>query len=241
MHASLLAYGPSSRRLPFLLWQLVVVGAVLAADWNGPGWGPMWGAGVALIVGWFEPRRWHVPLGLRKRVDWRRVVLFGLVVGVVQLLLVKVVLTPAIEHLIGQRRDLSMFDYLRGNWHALFAMLPIVWISAGFCEERAQRLLPVVRHRPAPGLRHAGHRMHHPGIRPHTGGLGCAPVRLTGATRGVRPAPCPGLIWPSSPSASRPPHSARRPPGPAPSTPARRSRHPRGCRSRGGCCRPGWR
>lgn len=93
----------------------------------------MWGA-VALPIGWLEPRRWHVPLGLRKHLDWRRVVAFGLLAGVAQLLLVKVAPTPAIEHLTGQRRDLSMFGYLRGNRHALFGLLPIVWVSAGFCE-----------------------------------------------------------------------------------------------------------
>jgi len=151
MHARLASCEPSLRRWTFLAWQLAVVGAVLAVVWNGPGWGSMWGAGAALLVGRLEPRRWHVPLGLRKRVDWRRVVLFGLVAGVVQLLLVKVVLTPAIEHLTGQRRDLSMFDSLRGNWHALLAMLPIVWISAGFCEEVVFRGIVLGRLRMALG------------------------------------------------------------------------------------------
>jgi len=134
-----------------LLWQLAVVGVVLAAVWNGPGWGSMWGAGVALLIGWLEPRRRHVPLGLRKRVDWRRVAAFGLLAGVAQLLLVKVVLTPAIEHLTGQHRDLSMFDYLRGNWHALFGLLPIIWVSAGFCEEVVFRGIVLGRIRAAFG------------------------------------------------------------------------------------------
>lgn len=151
MRASIASFPASSRSWPFLAWQLGVIGVVLAAVWSGPGWGSMWGAGIALLVGWLEPRRWHVALGLRKRGDWRRVVLFGLVAGVVQLLLVKVVLTPVIEHLTGQRRDLSMFDDLRGNWHALFAMLPIVWISAGLCEEVVFRGIVLGRLRMALG------------------------------------------------------------------------------------------
>ena len=134
-----------------MLWQLAVVGAVIVAVWNGPGWGSMWGAGVALLIAWFEPRRWHVPLGLRKRVDWHRVAAFGLLAGVAQLLLVKVVLTPAIEHLTGQYRDLSMFDYLRGNWHALLSLLPLIWISAGFCEEVVFRGIVLGRIRAAFG------------------------------------------------------------------------------------------
>ncbi|AND68898.1 hypothetical protein ATSB10_14440 [Dyella thiooxydans] len=111
----------------------------------------MWGAGVALLIAWFEPRRWHVPLGLRKHVDWRRIAAFGLLAGVAQLLLVKVALTPAIEHFTGQHRDLSMFDYLRGNWHALLALLPLIWISAGFCEEVVFRGIVLGRIRAAFG------------------------------------------------------------------------------------------
>lgn len=142
---------PLSSRTWYVSWQLGVIALVLAAVWNGAGWGSMWGAGAALVVGYFEPRRWHVPLGLLRKTGWRRVALFGLVAGVVLLLFVKVLLTPAIEHFTGVRRDLHMFDHLRGNLHALLTLLPVVWVSAGFCEEIVFRGIVLGRLRMALG------------------------------------------------------------------------------------------
>lgn len=132
-------------------WQCGVVAAVIAAVWLGPGWGSMWGACVALVIGYVEPRRWHVPLGLRRPTDWRRVLMFGIGVGVLQLLVVKLLLTPGVEALTGQHRNLGMFDNLRGNLHALLGLLPIIWISAGFCEEIVFRGIVLGRLRRALG------------------------------------------------------------------------------------------
>lgn len=146
-----IAQDTPSARLADHVWQFGVVAAVVAATWLGPGWGSMWGAAAALLIGRLEPRRWHVPLGLLQRTDWRKVVLFGLVAGFLQLLLVKILLTPAVEILTGQQRDLSMFDNLRGNLHALFALLPTVWLSAGFCEEIVFRGIVLGRLRVALG------------------------------------------------------------------------------------------
>lgn len=130
-----IAQDTASARFAYHAWQFGVVAVVIAATWLGPGWGSMWGAAAALLIGRLEPQRWHVPLGLLQRTDWRKVVLLGLVVGFLLLMLVKVLLTPGVEILTGQQRDLSMFDNLRGNLHALFALLPTIWLSAGFCEE----------------------------------------------------------------------------------------------------------
>lgn len=142
---------PARARWTYAAWQFAVIGAVQAAVWFGPGWGSIWGAAVALSIGRFEPRRWHVPLGLLKRTDWRRVALVGLLGGLVQLLAVKILLTPAVETLTGQHRDLGMFDMLRGNVGALLGLLPTMWLSAGFCEEIVFRGIVLGRLRAALG------------------------------------------------------------------------------------------
>ncbi|MCE5233649.1 MAG: type II CAAX endopeptidase family protein [Mizugakiibacter sp.] len=142
---------PAGARAASGLWQFAVIGAVLATAWFAPGWGSIYGAAVALLIARFEPRRWHVPLGLLKRTDWRRVVLFGLLAGVAQLLLAKILLTPAVEALTGQHRDLRMFDALRGNVGALLGLLPTMWLSAGLCEEIVFRGIALGRLRAALG------------------------------------------------------------------------------------------
>lgn len=142
---------PAGARVASGLWQFAVIGAVLATTWFAPGWGSISGAALALLIGRFEPRRWHVPLGFARRTDWRRVVLFGLLAGIAQLLLAKTLLTPAVEALTGQHRDLRMFDALRGNVGALFALLPTMWLSAGVCEEIVFRGIALGRLRAALG------------------------------------------------------------------------------------------
>jgi len=69
---------------------------------------------------------------------WRALAL-GVTIGLGLLLLNRLFLSPLIEQITGSRRDLSAFDSLRGNWHALLAILPPLWVSAGLCEEVVYR------------------------------------------------------------------------------------------------------
>jgi membrane protease YdiL (CAAX protease family) len=57
------------------------------------------------------------------------------VLGLAMLLFSKLMLTQIVERITGIPRDLSAFDFLRGDAGAFFKLLPLVWLSAAFGEE----------------------------------------------------------------------------------------------------------
>lgn len=90
---------------------------------------------VAIGVVAIETRAPLRDLGLTRPRSIVRTLAFGMLVGVVMLLLSKLLLTPVIEALTGIPRDLSAFDFLRGETAKYFAILPRIWLSAAIGEE----------------------------------------------------------------------------------------------------------
>jgi membrane protease YdiL (CAAX protease family) len=88
---------------------------------------------------WLKPARPDVELGLRPPPHPWAAILIGAAVGVALVVTNRLLLTPLIELLAGVKRDLGTFDYLRGHPQALLQLLPLVWLSAGLCEEVVYR------------------------------------------------------------------------------------------------------
>jgi uncharacterized protein len=104
-------------------------------------------AGAILAVGlvWAEPALPLRDLGLiPPRRLWRALGI-GIAVGFALFLANRLLLTPLLEHITGERRNLSSFDYLRGNLLALLKLLPVIWITAGVCEEIVYRGYMITR------------------------------------------------------------------------------------------------
>jgi uncharacterized protein len=103
------------------------------------------GALLACVLVWIEPATPRAELGLaRPHRIWRALAL-GIGFGIGLFLLNRLLMTPMIEHLTGVQRDLTRFDYLRGNVTALLKLLPMIWLTAGFCEEVVYRAYLITR------------------------------------------------------------------------------------------------
>jgi uncharacterized protein len=103
------------------------------------------GALLAFVLVWIEPAPPIAELGLeRPQRAWRTLAL-GVAFGIGLFLLNRLLMTPMIEYFTGVRRDLTRFDYLRGNVTALLKLLPMIWVTAGFCEEIVYRAYLITR------------------------------------------------------------------------------------------------
>jgi membrane protease YdiL (CAAX protease family) len=103
------------------------------------------GAVLAAAFVWAEPASPLSDLGLiRPRKLWRSLSI-GIAAGVILFLSNRLLLTPLLEHVTNERRNLSSFDYLRGNAQPLLTLLPTIWLSAGICEEVVYRAYVITR------------------------------------------------------------------------------------------------
>jgi membrane protease YdiL (CAAX protease family) len=136
------------KRLPNLfsrpqLARLAGIVLVSLAAFYVPFVSPFWtvpiGAALAILMVWIKPGSPMTELGLRLPRKVVNAVILGAAVGIVLVLFSRLLFNPVIEHVTGTHRDLSTFDSLRGNWGALLALLPTIWISAGICEEIVYR------------------------------------------------------------------------------------------------------
>jgi membrane protease YdiL (CAAX protease family) len=119
-------------RLRQIVWIALVVGAVALIDWD---FAIVVAALLAIAAVAIETRAPLRDLGLaRPRSIWRTIAL-GIPASIVLLLFAKLLLTPAVETLTGIPRDLSAFDFVRGNFAAYLALMPKIWIGAAICEE----------------------------------------------------------------------------------------------------------
>ena len=104
-------------------------------------------AGAALAIGlvWAEPGLPLRDLGLMPPRKLWRTLSAGFAIGVGLFLMNRLLLTPYFEYITGVRRNLSSFDYLRGNPQALLKFLPVIWVTAGICEEIVYRAYMITR------------------------------------------------------------------------------------------------
>src|SRR3954471_16516649 len=119
-------------RLRQMLWVAIVVAAVALIDSE---LAIVVAALLAIVIVAFETRAPLRSLGLGRPRSIARTMAYGVLAGLLLLPFSKLLLTPAIEALTGIPRDLSAFDYVRGNLAAYLGFLPAIWIGAAICEE----------------------------------------------------------------------------------------------------------
>jgi len=90
---------------------------------------------VAIVAVAIETRAPIRALGLSRPRSIMRTIAIGIALGIVLLAFSKLMLTPIVERLTGIPRDLSAFDFLRGDTGAFLRLLPLVWLSAAIGEE----------------------------------------------------------------------------------------------------------
>jgi membrane protease YdiL (CAAX protease family) len=103
------------------------------------------GALLAFVLVWIEPSPPIEELGLKRPQRVWRTLALGVGFGLGLFLINRLLMTPMIEYFTGVRRDLARFDYLRGNVTALVKLLPLIWLTAGFCEEIVYRAYLITR------------------------------------------------------------------------------------------------
>jgi membrane protease YdiL (CAAX protease family) len=118
-------------RLRQLVWIVLAVGAVaLDSDYV-----IFIAALVAIVAVAIETRAPLRALGLSRPRSIARTIVTGVALGVAMLLFSKLMLTAIVERITGIPRDLSAFDFVRGDTVAFLKLMPLVWLSAAFGEE----------------------------------------------------------------------------------------------------------
>ena len=92
-------------------------------------------AAIAIAAVAFETLAPVRELGLGHPRSIARTIALGVLVGLAMLFFSKLLLTPIAEAITGIPRDLSAFDYVRGDLPAYLALMPRIWLGAAICEE----------------------------------------------------------------------------------------------------------
>ena len=119
-------------RLRQAIWIALVIGVLVLIDSE---YAIVIAALVAIGIVSFETRTPLRELGLSRPRSIVRTILLGLAAGFVLLPFSKLLLTPVAEALTGIPRDLSGFDFVRGDVAAYLRLMPKIWIGAAICEE----------------------------------------------------------------------------------------------------------
>lgn len=119
-------------RLRQAVWIVLVIGAVALIDWN---FAVVFAALLAAAAVAFETRAPLRDLGLTRPRSIAATIALGMGLGIVLLPFSKLLLTPAAEALTGIPRDLSAFDFVRGDWASFFLLMPKIWLGAAIGEE----------------------------------------------------------------------------------------------------------
>jgi membrane protease YdiL (CAAX protease family) len=119
-------------RLRQIVWIAIVIGAVALIDWD---FVIVVAALLAIMAVAVETRAPLRDLGLARPHSILRTIAFGVAAGVVLVLFSKLLLTPLVEALTGIPRDLSAFDFVRGDITAYLSLMPKIWIGAAIGEE----------------------------------------------------------------------------------------------------------
>jgi len=78
-------------------------------------------------------------LGLYKPKNWLKVILIGLIIGILIQVFSVIIITPVLEWLGIAKADLSSYEIIEGNISMLFIYLFVSWTTAGLGEELIYR------------------------------------------------------------------------------------------------------
>ncbi len=90
---------------------------------------------IAIAIVAFETRAPVRALGLGRPRSILRTIVLGIAVGFAMLFFSKLLLTPITEALTGIPRDLSAFEFVRGDFSSYLELMPLIWIGAAIGEE----------------------------------------------------------------------------------------------------------
>lgn len=90
---------------------------------------------IAIAIVAFETRAPVQALGLGRPRSIVRTIALGVAAGFVMLFFSKLLLTPIAEAITGIPRDLSAFEFVRGNLGPYLELMPRIWAGAAICEE----------------------------------------------------------------------------------------------------------
>ena len=119
-------------RLRQAIWIALVIGVVALIDSD---YAIVIAALVAIGIVASETRTPLRELGLARPRLIARTILLGIAAGFALLPFSKLLLTPIAEALTGVARDLSAFDFVRGDVAAFLGLMPKIWIGAAISEE----------------------------------------------------------------------------------------------------------
>ena len=90
---------------------------------------------IAIAIVAFETRAPARALGLGRPRSIAQTIAFGIAAGFAMLFFSKLLLTPVAEAITGIPRDLSAFEFVRGNLAPYLELMPRIWLGAAICEE----------------------------------------------------------------------------------------------------------
>jgi len=103
---------------------------------------PPFGIPLALLMIFLLFRWKKLPvklLGLYKPKNWMKVILIGLIIGILIQVFSIFIQTPVLEWIGVEKADLSSYEIIEGNVSMLFIYLFVSWTTAGFGEELIYR------------------------------------------------------------------------------------------------------
>lgn len=90
---------------------------------------------IAIVIVAFETRAPTRALGLGRPRSIVRTIALGIASGFAMLFFSKLLLTPIAEAITGIPRDLSAFEFVRGDLATYLELMPRIWLGAAICEE----------------------------------------------------------------------------------------------------------
>jgi membrane protease YdiL (CAAX protease family) len=90
---------------------------------------------IAIAIVALETRAPVRALGLGRSRGILRTIALGIAGGFAMLFFSKLLLTPIAEAITGIPRDLSAFEFVRGNLAPYLELMPRIWLGAAICEE----------------------------------------------------------------------------------------------------------
>jgi len=113
---------------------LIALAVTLSSIKRAPDFGLLASLGIIALLVWRRPGGLE-QLGFAPIDNWPVVFVLCIALGVLISLLAIVVLEPLTERLTGKTHDISIVEFVRGDWKALTRLLALVWLLVAILEE----------------------------------------------------------------------------------------------------------